>query len=220
VGIVAGLVVGSIVAGAIAANGWPHRATVHSAPTGSVVDARAFLATWERSREGTWFVEARFERFKDGRRVLSTTLRIGQRPPDRLREGLGTIQAVRGGRRLACAPDAAAAVRCRDGGPAAPYRDEVRAELAVLRTYVVGPGRLYAVVAEPGTCFELRLRGGYLTPPYGQRARFCFDPATGAPIRSEINRLEATDRTVATAVRRRVTDADLDPVGRDGGGRG
>jgi hypothetical protein len=43
---------------------------------------------------------------------------------------------------------------------------------------------------------------------------------TGAPVRSEIERKEGRDRTVAISVRRRPTDADLDPERWGGGGRG
>jgi hypothetical protein len=219
IGVAAGLVVGAVAVGALAASGWPGRQQV-DATLEQPGAARAFLTAWERSRTGTWALEGTFQRVQGGRAVLTTAVHAAQRPPDRLRIGLGSVDAVEGGRRLACAPDAEGVVACRDGGPAPPYREEVRSELSVLRTYVTGAGRLYGVVADDGGCFTLRLRGAYLTPPYGQRARFCFDGATGAPVRSEIERLEATDRTVAVSVRARVSDADLEPMGGEGEGRG
>jgi hypothetical protein len=91
--------------------------------------------------------------------------------------------------------------------------------MRTLATYVRGAGALYAVRDE-GNCFRLRLRLRVLSPPYGERARFCFDPATGAPVRSEIEKREGVDRTVAISVRARPTDDDLDPGKWNGGGRG
>jgi hypothetical protein len=219
IGIAAGLVVGAVLVGALAASDWPHHAEGDPAVEQPAA-ARAFLAAWRQSRNGTWAVDGTFERVMGGRAVLTVAVHMAQRPPDLLRTGLGSVKAVQTGRRLACAADAGGVLHCSDAGPAPPYRDEVRSELAVLRTYVVGPGRLYGVVADGADCFVLRLRGSYLTPPYGQRARFCFDDATGAPVRSEVERFEATDRTVAVSVRARVSDADLDPERWEGEGRG
>jgi hypothetical protein len=216
---IAGLVVGALAAAGLAVAGWPHR----TGPTSSIADparpAQDFLAQWRRMRLGTWAVDAHFERVTQAGRRLQIRLHMAQRPPDRLVTGLGSIDARRGGERLACAPDAAGDVHCRDGGPAPAYDAEVAQELEYLRRYVLGAGALYGV-AESGDCYTLRLRLRIPSPPYGIQARFCFDGPTGAPIRSEIDRKEARDHTVAVSVRARPSDADLDPERWGGGGRG
>jgi hypothetical protein len=220
-GLAAGVLAGVVGIAALAGAGWPQRREeTPAAPAETRAAADAFLAAWRRSRLATWAVDARFERRLADGRELTTEVHLAQRPPDRVSIGLGSVEARRGGRRLACATATDGAVVCRDGGPARPYRDEVDAELRNLAGYVGARG-FYAVAAEAGRCFRLRLRVAILTPPYGQRARFCFDPDTGAPVRSELERREATDRTVAFRVDGRPTDADLDPEKvRDGGGRG
>lgn len=219
---VAGLVVGALAAAALAAAGIPrsdqHVITV-AAPAETEAAARRFVAAWERSRRGTWVVEASFARVTSTGRRLETSIHMAQRPPDRLVTGLGTIDSRRGGERLACAADAQEMVRCRSGGPARPYDAEVEDDLDILRGYVDAERGFYGVLQE-GACFRLRLRRSVLSPPYGQRARFCFDPATGAPVRSEVDKREARDRTVAVSIRARPTDADLDPEKWGGGGRG
>ena len=200
-----GLVVG------LAALGWPDQDDgSDSEPLSPAAAASAFLERWERSRLGTWAVDARFDRVTTAGRRLTIDVHMAQRPPDRLIAGLGAIDARRGGQRLACAPDADGNVHCRPGGPARPYEDVVADEMRLLATYVRGPGAFYAVRAE-GRCFDLRLRLEVLSPPYGEQARFCFDGDTGAPVRTEIVRVEARDRTVAVSVRARPTDDDLNP---------
>jgi hypothetical protein len=217
---VAGAVVGAVASVALASSGWPGDDTAHAPlPRESAAAASRFLAAWERSRLGTWAVDARFERTTAAGRRLEVDVHMAQRPPDRLVTGLGSVNARRGSRRLACAANEDGVVACREADVLGPYADEVAGDMQVLRTYVNGSGGFYAV-REDGACFLLRLRLRVLSPPYGVRARFCFDDATGAPIRSEIEKREATDRTVAVSVRGRVSDADLDPVKWNGGGRG
>ena len=207
---VAGAAVGAIGVVGLAASGWPaDPARPATPPRESAAAATRFLAAWEHSRSAVWAVDARFERVTAAGRRLETDVHMAQRPPDRLIAGLGAIDARRGGERLACAPDATGEVHCRSGGQAPPYDEEVAEELRVLSTYVRGPGAFYAV-REDGACFRLRLRLQVLSPPYGERARFCFDRATGAPTRSEIERVQARDRTVAVSVRPEVSDDDVD----------
>jgi hypothetical protein len=214
-----GLVVGAVAAAGLAATGWPGRR--HARPSHVIAPdaAQPFLDAWRRSRTGTWAVDGRFERVTSAGKRLAAAIHLAQRPPDRLVTGLGSIAARRGERRLACSPSEDGALHCRDGGPAPPYEQEVAEDLRVLATYVIGQGALYNVRADNG-CFALRLRARYLTPPYGDRARFCFDGPTGAPVRSEIQRPEARDLTVADQVRAQPTEADLDPERWGGGGRG
>jgi hypothetical protein len=217
-GLAAGVVAGVVGVAVLAGLGWP--SGDEDPAGGESAAATAFVDAWRRSRLATWVVDGRFERRVGDRVVLAVDVHRAQRPPDRLSVGFGAVDARAGGRRLACAEDDAGVVTCRDGGPAPPYAEEVDDEIELLRRYVA-PDGLYTVAAEPGGCFRLRLRRAMLTPPYGQRARFCFDPETGAPVRAELERLEATDRTVAVRVDAHPTDEDLVVDGvRDGGGRG
>jgi hypothetical protein len=217
---VAGAAVGAVASVGLSIAGWPaHDERPAPVPRESAAAASRFLAMWERSRLSTWVVDARFDRVTAGGRTLTVDVHMAQRPPDRLISGLGAVNARRHGQRLACAPDAEGLVHCRPGGPAPPYEEEVADELRILRTYVLGPGAFYAV-REEGDCFRLRLRLRVLSPPYGERARFCFDEATAAPVRSEVEKVQARDRTVAISVRAQVSDDDLEPEKWNGGGRG
>jgi hypothetical protein len=204
----AGVVVGALLATALAASGWHNREDEQPQVADPGVAAR-FLAAWTRSRSGTWAVDGRFERVTRAGRRLVADVHMAQRPPDRLVTGLGAVDGRRGDRRLACATDADGELRCREGAVVQPFAAEVAAEVALLRSYVEGVAAFYAV-RQDGTCFVLRLSRQVLSPPYGERARFCFDRATGAPVRSEIERREARDRTIAVSVRQPTAD-DLDP---------
>ena len=109
---------------------------------------------------------------------------------------------------------------CRSDGRARPFAAEVEDDIDLLRGYVLGPTSFYGVRSDGRDCFALRLRRVVLSPPYGLRARFCFDPVNHAPVRAEVTRKEARDRTVAVRVRSDPTEADLDPERWGGGGRG
>jgi len=214
---VAGLIVGAAATAAVAATGSPSAPgarTAARAGGAAPADGAAradFLDAWRRSRLSTWLVVLRFERRTSAGRRLTSEVRIAQRPPDRLATGLGSIDARRHGRRLACTTGPRGALQCRDGGPAPPYGQEVDRELALLRGYLSGPDPLYRVRVEGGGCYRLELLVSMPAPPYGRRARFCFDAATGAPVASEVDRAEATDRQQAIQVRATVGDADLAP---------
>jgi hypothetical protein len=173
--------------------------------------ARAFLTTWRESRLATWVVEGTYERRTTSGRRVASEVRVAQRPPDRLVVGLGAVQARRDARRLACAPDPDGVLRCADDGRAPPYAAEVEDEVRVLATYVEGDVPLYEVTADDPGCFTLRLVVELPAPPYGRRARFCFDPVTHAPLLAEIRRTEATDVRRTITVRTTVTDEDLAP---------
>src|SRR5205823_5893810 len=157
-----------------------------------------------RSLTSTWAVDERFDRISTTGQRIGADQHRAQRPPDRVTKAAGTVDARVGGRIVACAPDPSGTQQCRDGGPAPPYDDDVALGVAAIDKLVHGASDppLYAVADEGKGCFRLRLlQPRYIAPPYGTTARLCFDPATGAPIRTEINRPEGSDVTVATAVR-------------------
>ena len=207
-GVVAGIVVGGVIVGALAVRDFSPTRTPggHPAPSPD-----AFLAAWERKLTGTWVVVSAFSRTTEDGRTLNGEIVEVQRPPDRLRRGLGSVEGRIAGRRIGCAATVAGSSECREGGIAPPYDEEVAAELALLRGYVLGPTRLYTVIADRSGCFHLRLVQRMLAPPYGEAARFCFDAATGALRSSEVSRGGALDVTRAVEVRADVTDADLTP---------
>ena len=215
-GALAGLLVGLLLAGVVAARdvATPDVERVTEPVAARPADVDAFTAAWQRSRTGTWVVRMAFTRRTASSGRLDDELRIAQRPPDRLTLGpLGAVAGRIGERTVNCGTGATGAFRCAADRPAAPYADEVRREVSALRSYFVGGASVYAL-GRDGDCFTLRRRLVYPSPPYGDRARFCFDRATGAPTRREVHRPEGSDVQQAVEVRSEVADADLRlPVG-------
>jgi hypothetical protein len=210
---VAGLLVGVLLAGAVVARdvAMSHRrrdrATKPVAARPADVDA--FADAWQRSRTGTWFVRMAFTRRTAAGGHLDDEIRIAQRPPDRLTVGpLGAVAGRIGDRTVNCAIGATGVFRCAADQPAPPYPDEVSREVSTLRSYFAGRYPLYSV-GHDGDCFTPRLRRRFPSPPFGDRARFCFDRATGAPTRREVRRPEGTDVQRAVEVRAEVSAADL-----------
>ena len=171
--------------------------------------AASFLDAWAASRAGTWKVDATFERTPargDGK--LSSPLEMVQRPPDRLVRQFGSVTGVIDGKEVGCAPAPGGSVKCRAGAPV-DYAKEVATELDRLEGYVAGPVPIYSVSRDGPGCFRLDRQIEYLAPPYGDHARFCFDAKTGALVKTEVVRPEATDVTTAVVVTSDVADADL-----------
>ncbi len=196
---------------AAAAGVFPDRSSNDGGDTGRFVDA------WEQSRRGTFVMSAEFVRTTTDGRELRSTVEWVQRPPDRLIVQFGSASGELDGRPVGCTTDGGGFYRCGEGEPgAADFDEALAAELAVLRTYVEGDAPLYRVTEdsraiEHRACFDLELDRPIVSPPYGERARFCFDDDTGAPIFLRVERVEATDVTEATDVRAEVTDGDLEP---------
>jgi hypothetical protein len=186
---------------------------VHDAPAGGGA-ARAFLAAQRRSLLATWVVEERFTRVVSARpgQPLTESIHHAQRPPDHLIVAPGSVDSVFRGRRLACGVGPDGQQHCRDAGLALPYREQVDTTMTNLATYVLG-GRPPYLVSDAGRgCYLLRLRAGRVeSSTFGTRSEFCFDPATSAPVRVEIDRSQGQDVTVAVSVSSTVTDQDLTP---------
>lgn len=212
-GAVAGLLVGMLLAGALVAR---DVATSHGKRDRAIkpvaarpADVDAFARAWQRSRSDTWFVRMAFSRRTTAGGRLDDEIRIAQRPPDRLTVGpLGAVAGRIGDRTVNCATGATGVFGCAADQQAPPYADDVSREVATLRSYFAGPHPLY-IVGRDRDCFTLRLARRYPSPPFGDRARFCFDRSTGAPTRREIHRPEGTDVQDAVEVRAQVSDADL-----------
>ena len=180
-------------------------------------DAAHFVEAWERSRTGTFVVSADFVRTTADGRELRSTVEWAQRPPDRLIVQFGSAAGELEGRPIGCTTDGGGFYVCGEGEVGGDFDEALGDELAVLRTYVEGDAPLYRVEEDPvdgaQVCFDLRLDRPIVAPPYGERARFCFDDETGAPVLVRVERVEATDLTEATEVRSEVRDADLAPPG-------
>jgi hypothetical protein len=175
--------------------------------------AEALLEAYRRSRLATFTVERTFTRtFPDGR-SFSYDQRLTQQPPDdRLLVGAGAASGRLDGRIVRCGTEPSGASRCFEGSEARPWDEEVDDEVADLASLVSGSSTAYDVTAGPDPgCFTLTLVQEVLAPPYGERAVFCFDDATGAPSRFELHRAEASDVLVAVEIRPEVVPADLRP---------
>lgn len=184
------------------------RADLAPVRPGDPAAAAALVAAWERAAAGTFVVRSSFERRLAGGATLSAESVLAQRPPDRLRRQAGTVSGRLGGRLVACTEVEGRHLPCVDAGPAPAYAVDVATEVAAVRRLVSGLSSPYAVTGGGSGCFALRLRVWGPAPVYGTAARFCFDRATGAPVRTEVTRPEGTDVTVALELRR-PTSADF-----------
>jgi hypothetical protein len=175
--------------------------------------SRSFLAAWERSLLATYVVRSDFTRtLPDGNQLRSTTTTVQQPPNTRLVTGLGSVSGRLNDKIVGCAGTPSGGAGCVTGAAAPDYRAEVDAQLRQLESYVTGPRPLYQVVDfgdAPTHCFRLDLAVALPSPPYGDHALFCFDRLTGAPALTEIQRPEATDRTIAREIRTDVRIEDL-----------
>src|SRR5690348_5243293 len=92
-----------------------HHSTATPSPTAQHEAATAFVAAWKRSLEGTWAVDAVFER-RVGTKRITFDVHEARRPPDHLRTAGGTVEGRINGRVLACTTGADGVLTCRDGG--------------------------------------------------------------------------------------------------------
>jgi hypothetical protein len=181
--------------------------------------ARAFLSEWKRSRLATFVMHADFVRtLADGSQLKSTTTTVQDPPHTRLVIGFGSVSGRLNGKVVGCAGTPDGQAGCVTSVEAPDYTAEVDAEVQALESYVTGARPTYDVVdfgdtatAAGGSarCFRLDLAVAVPAPPYGNHALFCFDKATAAPVLIEIDRTEATDRTVATKVHTAVSPDDV-----------
>jgi len=82
-------------------------------------------------------------------------------------------------------------------------------EIVLVGGYVTGETRGYNVrFGDPG-CFVAQLITYAPAAPWGLRAEYCFDDATGTLTAATVRRQSATDREVITDIRTTVTDEDF-----------
>lgn len=172
----------------------------------------AFLMAWYRSRMGTFVVRSDFHRETTaGGELDSEVLRV-QRPPDYLVHQFGGVEGRLDDRVVGCDPDPQGQVVCRPAGEELErsYEQTIAGEVATFVSYFAGDDHpTYRVRRDEEGCFVLTLTGLLPAPPYGERARFCFDDATGAPTLIRIERAEGVDVTEAVEIRTDVRDADF-----------
>jgi hypothetical protein len=182
------------------------------------VDAgEGFVDAWERSRLGTYRTAGTYERHSEvtGASIASEDV-LAQRPPRRLHHQLGGVEGRDDDRIVLCpAPPSGAAETppCQLGPPGGPtYAESVATEVEGLTTLVTGPGALYRVTSSAEGCFELVQERSDPRAPFGVSASFCFDDATGAPVRTRVSHEGGiVEVLVVNEVSHTVSDRDLEP---------
>jgi hypothetical protein len=219
-GTIAGLVVGTVIAGGLFAGG-----VLQTPSSRDLSDAQdTLLAAWSRSRSGTFIVESEFRRTIDGRTLYSPT-ELVQRPPDRLVRQFGGASGVINGHVLVCATDQSDSFSCKEGTEQAdPHDDVVRREIEDLRGLFAPPQPgakpLYRVIrGVDGGCFELIRQLPIDDAPYGTYGKLCFDEATGAltELERHLDR-GVVERQHATSIRTNVIENDFDTSSDEGYG--
>jgi hypothetical protein len=178
--------------------------------------AGAFLMAWHRSRSGTFVVRSDFHRETARGGELDSEVLLVQRPPDYLLHQFGGVEGRLDDRVVGCDPDPDGQAVCRPTGDEleTSYDDKVADEVATFVSYFAGEDHpLYRVRRADAGCFDLTLTGLQASPPYGEKARFCFDDATGALTYVRIERPEGTDVTEAVEIRTDVRDDDFQLTG-------
>lgn len=194
------------------------RPTVDRAGTTDAAAAERFVYAWQRTREGTFVASGTYERRSEVTGAsLSGADVVAQRPPRRLHRQVGGVEGRNDNRLIVCpAPPAGEEDRpapCTFGPPSGPtYAQEVTEEVAAVQALTSGDHPLYRVREPRPGCFDLTQLRIEPRAPFGVRASFCFDPATGAIAVSRVRHEGGiVEVVVATAIRSTVTDADLSP---------
>jgi hypothetical protein len=199
----------------------PPAVVVTTAPAGipEPVLRQEFLETYERSRRATWLIRYDFTRRLRNGSNLDLSLTELNRPPDNLRIGLGGINGRVGGRTVVC-DDVDEEFLCAPQGAVIPFDEELASAVSELRDVLQPPAKWYAVegggdreiVGETAHCFTMRRIVNVPSPPYGDRAEFCFATADDAPLLNRVERREGVDERIAVAISRQVSDADVADV--------
>ena len=184
---------------------------------GSATAVTELVDAWERSLQVTFVRTGTFERRnEDTGAVIASEDVLAQRPPRRLHRQLGGVDGREDTQLVVCPapPPDTPAVECRLGPPGGPtYAEDVAAAVEGLRSIVAGPDPLYAVARrDDAGCFDLVQRRSDPRAPFGIRARFCFDAATGAPAASRVDYSGGIVEVIAVVeIRPEVAAADLRP---------
>jgi hypothetical protein len=219
-GTVAGILVGTLIAGGLVAGG-----VLNTPSKRDLSDAQTdLLAAWGRSRAGTFIVESEFRRTVDGRTLYSPA-ELVQRPPDRLVRQFGGVSGVVHGHLLLCGTDQVDTFTCKEGTEQAdPYDGVVRREVDDLRGLFTPPEPgakpLYrAIHGVDEGCFELIRQLPIDDAPYGSYGKLCFDAQTGAltELERHLDR-GVVERQHATSINTNVIENDFDTSSDEGYG--
>lgn len=180
-----------------------------SASAGSA-PADAFLAAWRAHLSSTWSVDQVGDRTTDAGAHLRLAVHEAQRPPDRVRTGLGSVDARRGSTLIACA-SASSVPLCRTERASGSWQEAADAEISGLRGALTGNTAVYSVAASGPGCFQFTLRRPAAVVPvtFGRGARYCLDPSSGAVLSSTVERVGAVDTLTTVEHHSPATDADL-----------
>jgi hypothetical protein len=158
----------------------------------------------------------------DGRQLTSAS-QVVQRWPDRISRQFGSVTGTIDGREQNCATDISGVFSCTPIGdpvadPAAVADKALQAELTRFGEYFSATSPpLYEVNPDGKGCFRFTQRVLYPDPPYGERARFCFDTDSGALV---LLRRELRNGTIEVTefdqVRTDVTANDLSTLYQPG----
>lgn len=170
----------------------------------------AFMRAWTKFRTGTFVAELRVERTVAGLTdpLVSEGL-IVQAPPARIVNGWGGQVTTVGDKEQSCALGEEDQAKCGTVATKESYTNEVALELSTFSQYFSGREPLYKVDRSSDDCFELTLFRSRGLPPYGDRAQFCFDSATGAFTVFETASAAGRDRVTATRISATVTPDDF-----------
>jgi hypothetical protein len=175
-----------------------------------------FLEVYERSRRATWLITYDFtRRLRNGAGLDLTVLELN-RPPDHIITGLGGLKGRVAGREIIC-DDIDEQTVCAPEGAAAPFEEALAAEISELRDVLQPPAKWYAVegggdrevAGETARCFMMRRVAVVFSPPYGERAEYCFAAADDAPLLNRVDRREGSDERIAREITRQVGDAEV-----------
>ena len=176
---------------------------------GSEAQARSFLAEWRTSHAGTWMVTSEFRRRTAKGGDLRYGIRRGQRPPVELNVGQSVIERSDASSVTTCSLRPDGRFDCTTTAQTESVKASLDSEINTLGAYVLGRNPIYDVRSTNPDCWELTLLREFPASPYGNRAVFCFDHKTHAPIRTEIHRPEGTDTILAEKIVANPNDKDL-----------
>lgn len=183
--------------------------------TGQVDAARAFLEDWNRSRLVTVRVESVSVRETVSGERLETDILLVQRPPDRLVSRLGGIVGIYDGRPVTCDSGTSGDLSCTPVATTESYQERLDDELTVFASYLAGDDPAYLIrpaslIREAdAACYELVANRRDVLLEYGERSEFCFDPATGALVRTVTDYGSVVETTEAVTVSTQVGDSDF-----------
>lgn len=165
--------------------------------------ASSFVDAWKHSRTGTYALTGTYVRRAPGRSTMRSPVRLVQRPPNRLLFQFGEVTGRIGRQPVICGPKGP----CRRGPVGRTYEEDSTRQLAIVAQYIGGAAPRYTVERR-GSCFTLRLVRG-LPAAYGDESLFCFDRATGAPVRIRVRNRNVVEERTTTHLTGTVRSSDF-----------